>query len=670
MLSGCLNKEKLLRKNEFLLYSQKIEGNDKIATDDLEPFYRQQSNKRILNLPIMPYLWIYYQGSKLYNEDKVKKNIERVKNRYNDRIAAADVNSGKYERLKHRRDRKLDKYETQLEEGNFWMRIGEPPVVFDSLLSKQAAEQMRFYATTKGYFDATSSYSFKLDTARRTAKVVYKITENQPYKIQDTSYVVDNSHIDSLLRASVKNSPIKPGDIYDEDNLNLERERIDKLLKNNGYFNFNRQYVEYRIISDTVVTDALLNKIAKDEDKLVEVETVVNKPAGQAQHTLYKLDDIYFTTDANTPGGRIRAGRRDTVEYEGVHYIGYNTKRFSKKILNAKLLMRPGDLYSLQRTIETQRVLSSLDIFKFANVYYDTTGNKFTARINASPLEKYTVSDEWGVTVSQQLPGPFVDLTFKSRNVFGGLEVFETSVSAGIIGQAGYSDNNQVYASQEINATASLVFPQIFFPTKVRFKFNRYSPRTRLLAGFNFNNRPEYRRVNLKAGMNYTFQKDIKHSFTISPVDLNLIYTPSVTAEFDTTLRKLKDQGSNLYRSFQRSFVSSLSGTYTYNDNITGQTKEARYIRAFAESGGTTLNILDWADPSFRGDSLQGAQLYRYFKLSNDFRYYLPAGRKSSWAFRVNVGIARPYGQSTVLPYERFFFVGGSNSIRAWPPAV
>jgi outer membrane protein insertion porin family len=77
---------------------------------------------------------------------------------------------------------------------------------------------------------------------------------------------------------------------------------------------------------------------------------------------------------------------------------------------------------------------------------------------------------------------------------------------------------------------------------------------------------------------------------------------------------------------------------------------------------------LDWADPGFRGDSLEGSQLYRYFKLSNDFRYYLPAGRKSSWAFRVNIGIARPYGQSTVLPYERFFFVGGSNSIRAWPP--
>ena len=106
------------------MYSQKIEGNKKVQTSDLEAFYRQTPNRRILGLPIMPYLWIYYQGQKLYNKEKVEKNIERINKRYNDRIAAADVNSGKYQRLKRRRDRKLDKYETQLEEGNFWMRIG------------------------------------------------------------------------------------------------------------------------------------------------------------------------------------------------------------------------------------------------------------------------------------------------------------------------------------------------------------------------------------------------------------------------------------------------------------------------------------------------------------------------------------------------------------------
>jgi hypothetical protein len=117
--------------------------------------------------------------------------------------------------------------------------------------------------------------------------------------------------------------------------------------------------------------------------------------------------------------------------------------------------------------------------------YYDTTGNRFTARINASPLEKYTVSDEWGVTVTQQLPGPFVNLTFKMRNVFGGLEVFETSIRAAIEGQSGFADVGNVYASQEFNANASLLFPQILFPGPLRFRFNRLSPRTRLIGGLN-----------------------------------------------------------------------------------------------------------------------------------------------------------------------------------------
>lgn len=661
-LSGCLNKEKLLRKEEFLLYSQKIEGNKKIASDDLEPFYRQTANKRILGLPIMPYLWLYYQGTRFYNQENVKKDIERINRRYNPRIEASAENSGRRKRLRKRRDRKLENLQTKLNEGNFLMRIGEPPVIYDSLLARQTAEQMQYYMSSKGFFDATAYYSHSLDTSRRTAKVTYHITENKVHLINDTTRVVDNVHIDSLLGANRKNTLIKPGDAYDEENLDLERERIDKLLKNNGYYNFSRQYVTYRILVDSTYKNDPVNP-----DNLLDIETVINKPIDRDHHQLYRVDDVLFTIDANVLD-RNRRARRDTAIYNKVKYIAYNTNEFSKKVLDTKLLVKPGDVYSLRNTIETQRLLSSLDIFKFANVYYDTTGNRFTARINATPIEKYTISDEWGVTVTQQLPGPFVNLTFKARNVFGGLEIFETSLRAAIEGQTGVLETNQVYASQEVNATASLIFPQLFFPSPLRFAFNRFNPRTRILAGFNFSNRPEYKRINFKAAMNYTFQKDLKHTFLITPVDLNLIRTPFLAPAFDSTLRAFEEQGSSLRRTFLPSFVSSVSGSYTFNDNLTGKVKEAKYLRVFAEFGGTTLNFIDWLSPNYRVDSAQGVQLFRYFKFNPDFRYYLPAGPKSNWAFRVNLGIASPYGKSVSMPYERYFFAGGSNSIRAWHP--
>jgi outer membrane protein assembly factor BamA len=253
------------------------------------------------------------------------------------------------------------------------------------------------------------------------------------------------------------------------------------------------------------------------------------------------------------------------------------------------------------------------------------------------------------------------------RNVFGGLEVFETSIRAAIEGQSGFADVGKVYASQEFNANASLLFPQILFPGPLRFRFNRLSPRTRLIGGLNFTNRPEYRRLTFRGAMNYTFQKDLKHTFIVAPIDANLVNTPFLSDTFRVTLDTLERQGSNLKRSFQRTFYSSINATYTFNNNPGGQTKEARYHRIYAESGGTLLNLASLISSNFKNDSIEGIQLSRFFKFSHDFRYYLPAGRRSNWAFRLHTGIASPYGHSTVMPYERYFFVGGSNSIRAWP---
>jgi hypothetical protein len=334
-LQGCLNKSKLLRKEEYLLYSQTIKGNNKIASSDLEAFYRQKANRRLFGLPIMPYLWLYAQGQKFYKEEKVEGHIQRIRERYDGRIAAADVNSGRYQQLRRRRDRKLDKYQTQLDEGNLLMRIGEPPVIYDSLLSKQTAEQMRYFLNSKGYFDAKTSYSYQLNDKRRTARVTYQVIENQANRIKDTLLAVNNNHIDSLLRANKRNSLIKPGNIYDEDVLNRERERIDRLLKNNGYYNFNRQFVEYRVYTDSTHKDRPV-----ETDNLLDIETVINKPANQPRHRSYQVDDVYFTIDANILS-RTR-NRRDTAQYGNINYVAYNTNVFSKKILDTKLMIRPG----------------------------------------------------------------------------------------------------------------------------------------------------------------------------------------------------------------------------------------------------------------------------------------------------------------------------------------
>jgi outer membrane protein assembly factor BamA len=61
-------------------------------------------------------------------------------------------------------------------------------------------------------------------------------------------------------------------------------------------------------------------------------------------------------------------------------------------------------------------------------------------------------------------------------------------------------------------------------------------------------------------------------------------------------------------------------------------------------------------------------QHFQYLKLLSDFRRHLTINETNGIATRFKIGIAYPYGKNKTLPYEKFFFAGGSNSLRAWPP--
>lgn len=660
ILSGCLNKEKLLKQDQYLLYSQSVKGNKKVPESELTPFYRQTANRRLFGLPIMPYLWIYYQGTKFYDKQQVEEKIEATTQKYDTRIAEAEEKDQKsrIRRLKRQKDRRLDNLEKNLEEGNFLMRFGEPPVVFDSSLSRQTADQMRAYLLRKGFFNANTAFRYDLNPKRRTASVTYLINENAPYTVLDTTLLTENQKIDSLLTKNIGNAGIKPGSQYDVDKLEEERERIARLLKNNGYYNFNREYVRFEV--DSTVRDTSIVDTSRASHK-VDLYTLINKPGQNDQHKQFRIDEVYFVEDADNQS---RGARRDTVVYDGIHYLA-RRPRYSKPILDTKVLIRPGDLYSLENTLETQRLLTSMDIFKFANVYYDTTGGKFIARIFTNPIEKYSYTAEGGGTVTMGYPGPFGSLNFKVRNVFNGMEVFEIRATGGIEGQAAVSNIDQVYGSQELSITSSLTFPQILFPGRARFALNRFTPSTRIIAGYNLTVRPEFRRFNFRGSFAYNWQPSPKHSYNVTLLDVSRIYSTFTDESFENLVNnELRDRGSTLWRSFRRSFVTSMSATYTFNGSVTDATGPTHYLRLFAESGGSYLNFL-----GLQGDSLQnGLQFYRFLRFSSDFRYYIPVSKRNTWAFRVNVGWANPYGPSRSLPYEKFFFAGGSNSVRAWAP--
>jgi outer membrane protein assembly factor BamA len=537
------------------------------------------------------------------------------------------------------------------------MRWGEPLSVYDNELIGRTNDQIGLYMKTKGYFRSNSTLAVRYEGRR--AHVTYKIHEGTAHVIDTLNYITSDSGVYKIIMDNIEESLLKSGDHYDQSNLTAERERIDRLLKNHGYFDFNRQYISYEV--DT------LSKPFK-----ADIDLIIKNPARRGFHKVFKVDSVVFVTDAGAKGFD---GPRQTSHYNGITYQYFN-KRFSKRVLDQRVFIYNDSLYSLEDTRNTQRMLAFLDNFKFININYDTTGGRFIANIFTSPLKKYQATNEVGLNVTQGFPGPFYNLSLKNRNIFGGLENLELSGFFGFEGVAS-ATTTDIYSSIEAGGKLALIFPQFLIPavSKMRTSVNKFkkrsgilNPNTTLRAGFNYTNRPEYTRSNFNTAWTYNWQKERRKFYNFTLAEVSLINTKNVTNEFQDILDELDSLGNPLSRSFLPSFVNSMNFYVMYNfnpDDFLGN--RSSLLKIFAEAGGTIWNVVD---PSFFGDPVNGDGLehYQFLKLSTDFRRHLTTGEHSGFATRLNIGVAYPYGSNKTLPYEKFFFAGGSNSIRAWPP--
>jgi outer membrane protein insertion porin family len=667
--SACKSLKIKLSDDKPILYKTIITGNKNITTYELEEYRKQIPNRNLLGTT--PYITFYKLGKLYFKPEKFDKKIEIATEKYETKLEKLK-DSLDIIKLTEKHRKKIDKYTTHKKEGNWLMRsVGEPPVYYDSLLAKETARQMRAYLKTNGYYNSEVDFNTKRIANR--IFLTFSINEKKPYRINNVEFNSSDKIILKYLLNDKTNSVLRKNDIYTEANMVLERDRIDKLLKNNGYFNFNKQYIVFEI-------DTNLNK------NMLNIYTIINNPDENSTHQQFKINNIFYTTDASL---NFPDYERDTVEYNGMKFIGYDFKtakslnkkyykqhltyyKFQPKLLSRRIEFAPNELYSLEKSVNTQRQLANLDMFKFININYinvsDTT-NKLDIYMRSNPFPKYQISDELGISVSQQLPGPFGNIAFKARNLLYQNEIIDFNLFGSIEGQASFLETDNVYRTQILGVNTGVTYPKIFTPfnlldqTKLMRKFNA---KTRIGIGYNYVNRPEYSRNILDISTRYFFQKGKYSTFTFSPLDINIINS-NLQPQFHDFLDSLYVRGNNLKLSFRPSFVTSISGSYTYNTSELGKNKLAKYFRVFLESGGTSLNLLNKTFFA-ENDSLFGLLYFRFIKAQVDYRHYIPIKKFQTIAFRINTGAVFPYDRVKRLPYEKYFFTGGSNSIRAWRP--
>ncbi|WP_296698178.1 BamA/TamA family outer membrane protein [Algoriphagus sp.] len=635
---------------EYVLFENETKGLDQVNNEDIVPLFIQEPNTRI---PLLNYslgVNIYRFGQKFYDSSKVANKLSLTKEKLDSigTLRGENPDNRKLQKKQDKLETKVKSLEKKIEFGNFLMRTGNPATILDSTDTKNTVTEIRNYLYNRGYMDA--SVDFEVATKKKKAFVTYLIKENKPY-IVDSIYVrSDNEEILDLLKRTASESELKKNQNYDQDNIVAERNRVEELLKNNGFYMFSKSFIEYNVFQDT-------------SKKSMVIEEVIRKPTFTEKHEVYTIDSIYFRVN---PPSNDFIDQKIQGDFRNIDFSFYRD-RYSQKIFASRVFFNTGNKYNRTEVLESQRQLNNLDLFRFVNISFDTVGTSLTAKILTQPNQKYQLTNQLGLSITEQLPGPFFSASLRNRNFFRAGEILEFNFRAGLEGVASATDQG-VYQSRELGTSASIIFPRFLIPFSPRSleKYGRYNPNTRTLVGYNYTNRPEYTRAGINGLLSYTWAtRSNRQQFTFNLLDINYIRTPKITEEFYQVLSDLADQGNNLIWSFLPSIVSSVSGQTIINFNKYGnfETNRASLLKLFAESGGTSLNFLN--EPS--NDETTDFARFQWLKFQADFRRYFPIDKKQTLAYRLNFGIAQPYGLSSgILPYEKYFFAGGGTSIRAW----
>ena len=657
LLAAC-SPVRRLGNDEYLLNQNKISGNtSEISDQDLLLYVKQKPNRKFLGV------WRFYL--QMYN----LPNPTRFAERYD-----AKVEKRKLLNAERIAQKKKPKKEYPFSLANWLRSIGEAPVLADSFQIRRTTKQLEQYFSNHGYFHASVRDSIVYNARNKRADAIFLVKSGLPYRYKSISYEVADRTLYELYMQSWGFSLLRKGDLFNADLLDSERDRIQTLFRNEGYFNFQKNDISFR--ADT-------SEITKEIDLHLEIDNPVARVQGfvdstiEQKHIRYKLNNILITSDYSARYDSLNNG--DTLFYNHVQFISSRGLiKFKPRSIKPALELRHGDLYSKQRADQTYSRIAELNTFKFININFSPSGpdslGLLDANIRLSPRPRQAITYQTQGTNTAGNFGVAADIIYQNRNFFSGLELFEFRLTGGLEVQRilGDLEQDNVDVVQTFLPFNTLLFgPQVSLsipkaPLFIRF-LGDHSRQTKIASFFNYQRRPDYTRSIFTTVFGFSARRKLRVTNTINPIEINYV-TVNLSPEFESLL----NSSNNLFlkNSFKSQFIALGKFSRTYNSQVVGKNKAFTFFQWNIETAGLLLNASRnlFKEPA-KADGkyiVFGVPYSQFIRFDSDYRFYRYFSQSSSMAFRAITGLGLPYGNSIAMPFEKSFFVGGANGIRAW----
>ena len=563
-------------------------------------------------------------------------------------------------------------------EKGWFKRIGEAPVIYDPYLTKKTSEEFKRFMHNKGYYNAEVRDSTLLKK-NRSAEVVYYIKAHEPYKIQAFETVVKDDSLRKLLNEPGNGSVIQPNMIFDSDMLGNESQRLLLKMQNEGYYKSTKNILYYE-------ADSARNNRTVDLKLVIEQESIGDTAVHDSKknHDRYTFRNFYYLNEREIQGilfsenGTLDTLKNDTLQIRNHFFISKKQKRLKPDLLMNANHLADKKFYSAELVDRTYNELFALRLFKIVNIRFVETAEKDSLgyptldcyfQLTPGMSQSYSASIEG--TNSLGNLGVSGTLGYQHKNLFRGGEIFDLQFLAATQKQSyGVGDSATTFHSVETGIDAKITIPKYLAPF-LKADFFRYStPQTFFNISYNYQQRPDYTRTIARTAYGYQWKSSDFVTHRVNALDINLVKMFALDSAFINRIENLYIRSSYIDHS-----ITAFNYAYTYSTQTLNK-PDYLVFRYNIETAGNVLYLINSAVGGTKylseGGTIEQYHLFRtpfaqYLKVDLEFRKSWTDVYRNSLVVRTFGGGAIAYGNSDQIPFERKFFSGGANGIRAWP---